>query len=1518
MLGGGRMSDINETVAPLATEAGQDAIVQAINNISSFSYAVRAENAATTATQKASDASNSAADALAYRNAARNWATKMDTYVDTETITIPAEQEGEEDTTETVYLFSARYYAAQAQDFYNNMTFDNAPTQNSTNLLTSGTIYTALADKADKSTTYTKTETDNLINTRLAELVASAPAALDTLQELATALGNDPNFATTIATQLGNKADKSNTYTKTEVDTALSNVQSTLTFDNVPTANSDNPVKSSGIKTALDGKQDTLTFDSTPTANSTNPVTSGGIYTALQNVNIDIDDEITEDSDNPVTSAAIYEALQNFTPSGDSGGAGNASGVVVDVLWEGDVYSFPTDILLNHNWSDYDLICFKSAARDNDTTSKYQMQNIHTKQHLQKLYDDYQSNIDQTLILPDYELNNRNAFIVIKVASNNLFKIVETNHKSLLQITGIKFSKNLSEQMSSNVLYENASGWSSGNITLSDSYKNYDFLCFYYKEASWGATLPYYIDVAHFEIENETSVQGYDTDYMDVSVVSETVLSAGSRNKFLIYKIVGFKMAKGGYSGIVSDARMTVKSGRVTTPSNITNGNTWETNVTFDSPMPDTNYYVLAQTSNDMGGVQYIETRVRDNEKTTNGFKFVVMANGGTVNAGHNVDWIAIRPNSYTREGMVEDVLYTTPTGFTTGTINLSGNISDYDLIEFVIGDSIDGEKYTNNRVYSSSVLTNIMGQQNKFFHLAYYNGGWQMLSVDSDNKLSCSNRSGSTVLYKITGIKFGRYISGVAVDTTVTQNSDAVVTSGAVYNALQNIPSGGGGSGGNIVLDSTPTENSTNGVTSGGVYEALHPSMESRIPNDMKVNTANQVLFVDGGRTQYKKYGGVAVAVVANVYRNLHAVLVSDNADAVRGYSSYNTNDVTIASTLTYAGKQFYYSHIPYAWNKNDYSVTSSNIRIIQNLFDSNEQVARYILDILYPELASKNLEDYNIKDVYTKEEIYNILYKTNKELDFPFLPIPEDMRVINAGTRLFSCGGRNYYKRNNGRAAGALCKCGNNKNLVAILFAETSDAAIQYSSYSSGTDSTVYNRTRNGKTYYFTFSPYGMDNPSSFSNSVIRDLTSTTFEDAGVAADYILDNILLASNYSLSDYSITDAYTKTEVDALLQNAGGSSAGGSSITVDSTITQNSQNPVTSAAIYSAIQDGLPFEFRDIVPQDMLIYDEHATIYTQSSRSYRKEKDGYAAVVVVTNDGDNFVRSYLISDNSDAVDQRCNLDYTNTPTVGTVIVDGKTYYWTKSPLNQGSETSYTTNYRSIQSTGQSSGADAVRWIINNLLYSTAQKTLANYRIGDAYTKSQVDTLLQNVGSPTVDSTITQGGTNPVEGGAIYTALASKGDVTTDTAQNITGTKTFVGSKKVAFKQSAANDKLGFTLFGNTGTERGYLEFNPQNTVDGVTGLMTLGNYATSAAGLTQVGFRRYSNISGASGAYNLLMPMVADAKTPFSLTTTYQNFYLPLGFTDGTTTVKTAKSGVVDLSPLLASLEARIAALEGN
>lgn len=46
------------------------------------------------------------------------------------------------------------------------------------------------------------------VQAAIAALVASSPAALDTLNELAAALGNDPNFATTVTNALAGKMDK--------------------------------------------------------------------------------------------------------------------------------------------------------------------------------------------------------------------------------------------------------------------------------------------------------------------------------------------------------------------------------------------------------------------------------------------------------------------------------------------------------------------------------------------------------------------------------------------------------------------------------------------------------------------------------------------------------------------------------------------------------------------------------------------------------------------------------------------------------------------------------------------------------------------------------------------------------------------------------------------------------------------------------------------------------------------------------------------------------------------------------------------------------------------------------------------------------------------------------------------------------------------------------------------------------------------------------------------------------------
>lgn len=79
----------------------------------------------------------------------------------------------------------------------------------------------------DEQDTQTLNSAKAYTDQEVAGLVNSAPETLDTLNELAQALGDDPNFATTVANQIGLKADKSyvdnqdaanKTYTDTEIN----------------------------------------------------------------------------------------------------------------------------------------------------------------------------------------------------------------------------------------------------------------------------------------------------------------------------------------------------------------------------------------------------------------------------------------------------------------------------------------------------------------------------------------------------------------------------------------------------------------------------------------------------------------------------------------------------------------------------------------------------------------------------------------------------------------------------------------------------------------------------------------------------------------------------------------------------------------------------------------------------------------------------------------------------------------------------------------------------------------------------------------------------------------------------------------------------------------------------------------------------------------------------------------------------------------------------------------------------
>jgi hypothetical protein len=96
--------------------------------------------------------------------------------------------------------------------------------------------------------------TEEYVDTAVTNLVASAPEALDTLNELAAALGDDANFATTVTNSIATKAPiESPTFTGTVAGVTKTHV-GLGNVDN--TSDADKPV-STATQTALNGKANT-------------------------------------------------------------------------------------------------------------------------------------------------------------------------------------------------------------------------------------------------------------------------------------------------------------------------------------------------------------------------------------------------------------------------------------------------------------------------------------------------------------------------------------------------------------------------------------------------------------------------------------------------------------------------------------------------------------------------------------------------------------------------------------------------------------------------------------------------------------------------------------------------------------------------------------------------------------------------------------------------------------------------------------------------------------------------------------------------------------------------------------------------------------------------------------------------------------------------------------------------------------------------------------------------------------
>lgn len=104
---------------------------------------------------------------------------------------------------------------------------------------------------------YTKAQVDN----NIAAVVGAAPGALDTLKELADAMGDDPNFATTVTNGLAAKLNASavSTFALTYLDdTSASAVRATI--DAAQTAHAHAIADVTGLQAALDGKQGLATI----------------------------------------------------------------------------------------------------------------------------------------------------------------------------------------------------------------------------------------------------------------------------------------------------------------------------------------------------------------------------------------------------------------------------------------------------------------------------------------------------------------------------------------------------------------------------------------------------------------------------------------------------------------------------------------------------------------------------------------------------------------------------------------------------------------------------------------------------------------------------------------------------------------------------------------------------------------------------------------------------------------------------------------------------------------------------------------------------------------------------------------------------------------------------------------------------------------------------------------------------------------------------------------------------------
>lgn len=155
------------------------------------------------------------------------------------------------------------------------------------------------------------------VETSLNAYKTSNDQALEDLEATLTEAVSNADTKAEAAMTLADGADTNASNALTKANNALTKAeQAVLASGTAMNAAGEATAKAEAVEQALSSKQDVLTFDQAPTADSQNPVTSGGVYKAIRDAGIELDDNVTQTSQNGVKSSGIYKFVKENSEAG--------------------------------------------------------------------------------------------------------------------------------------------------------------------------------------------------------------------------------------------------------------------------------------------------------------------------------------------------------------------------------------------------------------------------------------------------------------------------------------------------------------------------------------------------------------------------------------------------------------------------------------------------------------------------------------------------------------------------------------------------------------------------------------------------------------------------------------------------------------------------------------------------------------------------------------------------------------------------------------------------------------------------------------------------------------------------------------------------------------------------------------------------------------------------------------------------------------------------------------------------